>query len=94
MVQTIFLFASSKCRVLAYVLLLVVDGEFQAVEPHLLALFRLERIVRVVVEHHLELLRRSGVVQQVHRELLHLPSQFLEMIEVQKITPFGSPSVA
>ena len=60
-----------------YLLLSVLDGQLEPVERHLLAV-RVGGAGGVVVEQHLQLVRRPRVVQQRGRELLALVAQLLK----------------
>ena len=61
----------------SYLLLSVLDGQLEPVERHLLPV-RVGGARGVVVEQHLQLVRRPGVVQQRGRELLALVAQLLQ----------------
>ena len=61
----------------SYLFLSVLDGELEPVEGHLLAV-GVGGAGGVVVEQHLQLVRRPRVVQQRRRELLALVAQLLQ----------------
>ena len=70
--------ASPRILHCSYLFLSVLDGELEPVEGHLLAV-GVGGAGGVVVEQHLQLVRRPRVVQQRGRELLALVAQLLQM---------------
>ena len=74
---TLPLIHQPKKRFPSYLLLAVLDGQLEPVERHLLPV-RVGGAGGVVVEQHLQLVRRPRVVQQRGRELLALVAQLLK----------------
>ena len=65
--------------VLPYLFLAVLDGQFQAIEAHPIAVLK-GGSLGVVVEHHLQLVRAARVVEEGRGEILALLPQFLPRI--------------